>query len=302
MKTCREVIITFFYLVLLLLVAMAYPASIAQGELLQENSSKWPSMVINPPEFEAFFRVLDEKTKGVYILPKTKNDPRVVLIEPELHIVLDAEGNLAGLSISILVTKRVKNRYVYRQFRYHNIWVRGLEYIFYSTLFLNRTLEENKKLAFSDEKAYWDRVEESIPNVKREAVEDALITCRGFATLLASGSPVVVPAHVALNAFAACVDTVFRQAFEPYLGFDIDQFFSERLILEFDYEPWQEERFLLKITAIILTPTPSGIIFPLFSRERLIAETSSMRSCSGASELAKQAFRAMLALHDEIKK
>ena len=162
MKTYKS-LVTLFYLVLL--AAMAYPASVVRGEQAQENSPWWPSAIINPPEFESFMRILDEKSKGIYILPQTTYDPQVVLVELEPHAILNTEGKLTGFRMSVLVTKRVKNRYVYRQFKYHNIWVHNLEDIFYSTLFLNRTVEENRKLAFSDEKP--DRPRLSTPTWKR---------------------------------------------------------------------------------------------------------------------------------------
>lgn len=294
MKTCRQVAVTFFYLVLFLLVILVYPVSVVGGEQQEESNQWWPSTVIYPPEFEAFFRVLDEKTKGIYVPLQSVSayDPRVAQVEPEMESIFGREGELVGLRISVSVTNRPKKGYVYRQFRYHGVWGGSMADIFYDLSFLKRSKEENKKLAFVDEDAYWDRVAALVPNVRRETADAALKSILGFTASRARGLPVTELTHLALNQFAECIDAVFRRSFEPFVS--IEQSIPKKLILIFDYDP-TGNRFLLTVTDTFIVPSPSGISFSLPGRERFISKVFFTKACSaqGASNLAEMAFRTL---------
>ncbi|TSC80055.1 MAG: hypothetical protein G01um101429_259 [Parcubacteria group bacterium Gr01-1014_29] len=298
MKTYRQMIALFCCITLFLV----FTPPLVRGEVLQKENPWWPSTVINPPELEAFFRVLDEKAKGVFVLPKTTYDPRMMLIEPEPNAVLNMEGRLIGFTISVAVTKRVKNRYVYRKFLYHNVWASDIEEIFYDVSFLDRTIDENKKLALNENgTAYENLVKVSAANVKQEAVDNALKACRAIITDIAKGLAPIAPEHSNLDLFARRVDHYFSQAFEPYLAFG--PYDPATYILVFDYDPLGANTFLLKIARVFLVPSPSGTTLPLFGRAQLVAKVVSTDASSVSGDtLAKQTFRALLALHNSGRK
>lgn len=304
MKICVRLIVGF--LSLLLVISRGMQTVLAENNIsrteVSEEQSWWPIKEINPPELEAFYTALYEKTGGSIVDPEIKFDPAIVLVEAEPAIILSSDGRLTGFSISVVVLKRLKNRYVYRRFWYHTVWAADIEEIFYDVSFLNRTIDENKKLASHDNStAYENLVKASVVNIKQEAVDTALKACRAISTNIAKGLAPIVPEHSNLDLFARRVDHYFSQAFEPYMEFG--PYDPVTYILVFDYDPWSANTFLLKIARVFLVPSPSGAVLPLFGREQLVAKVVSTdaHSVSG-NTLAKQIFRALLALHDEGRK
>ncbi|TSC71321.1 MAG: hypothetical protein G01um101470_672 [Parcubacteria group bacterium Gr01-1014_70] len=266
---------------------------VVHAEEVRDNEPWWPSPLINPPELEAFFGIMDSKARGAYVLPGTASDPRVWPVEVEREAIFNKEGTMIKFSIMTVVTKQVKNRYLLRQFRYHNVWARDLKDIFYDLSFLRRTPAENGKL-LQDWRAYDNLIAEAGPNIKREIVDEALKAVREFATARAKGLPVTEPVHQELDSFAECIDRVFRQVYEPRIGFgkfDLDLF-----VLVFDYDPSRQMRFMLKETVLVQSPFRPVTIFGF---EILIAETVvKTGTCSAyANRFAAHAFRAMLDLY-----
>lgn len=285
-----------FFFIFLYTPKILFARPFAYEKPLAEEGLWWPSRIINPPEFEAFFRILDEKTKGVYMIPQRPGayDSRVVAVEPEAESIFSEKGDLTGLSIAVSVTTRTEG-YIHRLFKYHDVWVGSLDEIFHDLSFLKRSEEENRKLAFGDDDApYWARVGAAVSSIKQKTTEDALEAIFKFIAAVAMRSSVIETPHLALNQFAMCVDKIFGPAFEPFIGVG-QEITPEKLMLWFDYKP-RKSLFLLKVNRVTQV-----FGFILFGKERLVAKVLFTEACSskGARSLAEKAFRALIAVRDE---
>ena len=294
----RSVGVLLLYLLLIVSASWVLPA-VVRGEerAVAGQEAWWPSDKILLPELEAFSRVIDEKTKGIYLLPGTRFEQSMKLVEAEPRLVANAEGKLAMFEVVVSVTKQARGRYILRQYVYHGIWTRGIEEIFYDTSFVHRTREENKKL-IDDWQAYQLSMANAVSSVNRETVYDAADALVAFVTVQAKGESLIDPAHLALDAFAKPVDHVFRMAFEPYV--DTTETFDQfvKLFLIFDYDPSRKDRFFVEAAVLEPFSVGGGLLFLLYGENGFIADASLQ---SSPFELAKLSFRKFLELHNEWK-
>lgn len=292
MKTYGRMAFFFYCVTLFFLYTIVFTVPVSNGEPAEEEGIWWPFMEADPPELVAFSMALEKARSVPGVFPHIEFDQNTkVNLLPEV-VVKKQGGKPVGVGIAVEVTKRLEGKYVFRRFIYHHVWTADMLRVFRDVSFLNRTLEENKALAFGDASAYWERVEAAVNNVDLETVQDALRTCGRFNKRIADGLPVSEPAHVGLQEFASQVDHVFSQAYEPFLGFS--EFTPEQFTLVFDYEPWSQNQFVLKAAAALQVATPFGTSFT-YEKEQHIANVNSDSADPRnlPANLAKQAFRVL---------
>lgn len=285
MKTCRQIAVTFLYIVLTLSLALVSYVPVAYGQTKSGAGVWWPFPEADPPELVAFSYAL-----ASYINPVPGLSIELV---PEF-IVEKQYGAPVKIGMAVEVTKRLPGKDIFRRYVYHGVWIGELTQVFRDTSFLRRSLVENKKLALEDVSAYQAAVEVAEKNIFPDAGKKATETCEKFLRSIGNNSREAVYAHAALDEFAARFDHAFA-AYEPFLGVDVHTL--EKVILVYDYKLWEENSLLVSslvlFNADISFPFDANIVFQQKLFEASIRGVPTIGTHPPLNELARNAFRAM---------